>query len=93
MTLKGYYRMTPIELFTLAIAGLNANLPGVTLVFPSGKLPRGFPRGELLIEHPDGERVYSVHPEKLLHYLIKNRAVKMVSREGNLFEFEIVGNG
>jgi hypothetical protein len=39
-----------------------------------GKMPRGFPRGELLSEGPSGP-VRSYDPDKVIAWLVKNKLV------------------
>lgn len=73
--------MKPIEMAKLAVdAMIEPGTLGVTLVMPKGKMPRGFPRGELLNEmNRNGivERTYSFNPEKVLAYLARNGLIAM----------------
>jgi hypothetical protein len=41
----------------------------VILTIPKGKMPKGFPRGELLNEHHNGDRTYSFDPFKVLRWV------------------------
>ena len=59
--------------------------PGsVVLIIPKGKMPKGFPRGELLNEMERGgviERTYHYNPMRVLGWLTKNGLV-VVRKEG-----------
>lgn len=45
----------------------------MTLIKPRGqKMPKGFPRGELLCENHDGRKVYAYEPEKVLAWMERN---------------------
>jgi hypothetical protein len=65
--------MTPQELYEYALSCKEENgaYLGMTLV---GKMPRGFPRGELLSEGPRGP-VRSYDPDKVIAWLVKNKLV------------------
>lgn len=82
--------MSVVELFQIAVKGMNQTIPGMTLVIPVGKYPRGFPRGELLNWKANGDRLYLFKPDKVLFYLVKHGAVRVVKRSGNTIEFEII---
>lgn len=50
----------------------------MTMVLPKGfKRPPKFPRGELLCENHDGNRVYSFDPIRVLAWLAANELVKV----------------
>ena len=65
--------MTPQELYEYALSCKEENgaYLGMTLV---GKMPRGFPRGELLCEGLSGP-VRSYDPIKVIAWLVKNKRV------------------
>lgn len=65
--------MTPIEMAHDAQDALQ-NKTHLTLVH-KGRVPKGFPRGELLCENFDGRHVYSYDPAKVLNWLSKNKAM------------------
>lgn len=53
---------------------------GVVLTIPKGKMPKGFPRGELLNECERGgviERTYNFDPAKVIAWLLKNELIVM----------------
>jgi hypothetical protein len=85
--------MTIQELFELAIQGLGAPIPGVSLTIPRGKYPRHFPPGELLQEKQDGTRVYSFDPGTILGWMMQGGFVKAIRRGENIVEFELIGEG
>lgn len=61
--------MTPEELAAVAAQALSGGT-WMTLVRPRGaKMPKQFPRGELLCENHDGSRVYSHDPAKVLAWM------------------------
>jgi len=58
------------------------HLRGVMLTIPKGKMPPGFPRGELLNEMTrDGvvERTYLFKPEKIIAWVKKNFGIETIS--------------
>ena len=78
--------MKPIQIAKSAVdAMIEPGTLGVTLVIPKGKMPRGFPRGELLNEiRRDGriERTYSFDPWKVLSYLVNNGLIELYRANG-----------
>ena len=62
--------MTWLELKAECIAALADGQPVV--LERKGKLPRSFPRGELLCENSQGGRVFRYKPERLLAWLAKH---------------------
>ncbi len=42
---------------------------GVIFTIPKGKMPKGFPRGELLNEKQNGDRTYNFDPLKVLTWM------------------------
>ncbi len=80
--------MTPLEMaYAAAQAASVPGSLGVVLTIPKGKMPRGFPRGELLNEMVrDGvvERTYSFPPDRVLSFLVRNGLVRAVERDGNI---------
>lgn len=78
--------MKPLELAQLAIAGMSRTPPGVQLVIPQGKYPRPFPRGELLCELQNGDRVYLFSkPGKILECLISHDLITVIKKDGDIF--------
>jgi hypothetical protein len=84
--------MTPLEMATeCAIAirdgGIGYYEPiGVILTIPKGRMPKGFPRGELLNEcERNGkiERTYRFDPSKVLAWLISKGLIEL-KRVGEL---------
>ena len=64
-----------------ALEALNAGTR-MSLVFKKGhKRPPRFPRGELLCENHDGNRVYSFDPERILAWLAANGLVSVKGRQ------------
>jgi len=63
--------MTLVELIRACCDGMMQQQPGVRLLIPKGKKPKGFPRGELLEEHHNGDRIYLFSPSEILAYLIR----------------------
>lgn len=62
--------MSPNELETACITAHLGGQDHVTLTFPKGaKIPKGFPRRELLSVNPAGDRNYSFDPLKVLMWL------------------------
>ena len=59
-----------------AIANQKKPEPTITLVMSRGKRPRGFPRGYLLCQNPDGERVFQFDAHKMLKWIEKVEAGK-----------------
>ena len=72
--------MTPEEMAASAIQALAGGV-NMTLVHERGKkMPRKFPRGELLCKNPnDGSRCYSYDPKKILSWLGVMGFVNVVS--------------
>ena len=69
--------MTPEEMAKTAALAVQSGTR-MTLVRRTGrKLPRGFPRGELLCENSENERVYSYDPLRILAWLGANELVKI----------------
>lgn len=68
--------MTPATLATACRDAMaQPGQCGVTLTIEKGRMPRGFPRGELLNELERlgvVERTYSFDPVRLLAWLVKN---------------------
>lgn len=57
---------------------------GLVLTIKKGKMPPGFPRGELLNEMERNgaiERTYSFPPMKVLRWLVKNGLVEMAIKD------------
>ena len=73
--------MTPLQMAEeSAKAMATPGTIGVVLTIPKGKLPKGFPRGELLNEMERGGtvlRTYHFDPAKVLAWLIHNKLVIM----------------
>lgn len=77
--------MTPLKMAESAANALaEPGSLGLVLTIKKGKMPPGFPRGELLNEmNRNGviERTYSFQPMKVLRWLVKNGLVEMVIKD------------
>lgn len=68
--------MTPQQMAEDALAAMKAGTR-MTLVRVRGKkLPKGFPRGELLCENSDGRNVYSYDPARVIAWLKANQLIE-----------------
>lgn len=65
--------MTPEQIIAECEAVLKAGGDGINLVIPKGKSMRlpGFPRGELLCENGDGNRVVRYNAKRVLEAILK----------------------
>lgn len=85
--------MTPLEIAGAAAAALaEPGTLGVTLTFPKGRMPKTFPRGELLNEMERNgrvERTYSFNPEKVLAWLIHNGLIEMERTNETTLSFKV----
>ena len=68
--------MSPLEMGEACLQAMRQPaVCGVILTIPKGKIPKGFPRGELLNEMERNgviERTYNFNPEKVLVWLEKH---------------------
>jgi len=84
--------MTPVEMAReCARAMTEPGLTGVVLTIPKGKMPKSFPRGELLNEAERNgivERTLYFKPVKVLAWLIKNEKVVMTRLNSTTLQFE-----
>lgn len=81
--------MTPIEMVVECIESISHG--GVMLTLPRGKMPKGFPRGEVLNEmERDGvvEVTRRFNPTKVLAWLVRNGIVRMVKTDGKTLRLE-----
>jgi len=73
--------MTPLQMAAECVRAMaGPGTLGVTMTVPKGKMPPGFPRGELLNEAMRAgvvERTYSFKPEAVLGWLSKNGLVSV----------------
>lgn len=73
--------MTPLQMAEQAAKAMaEPGTCGVILTIPKGKMPKGFPRGELLNERERSgivERTYNFNPAKVLAWLVGNGLIKM----------------
>lgn len=78
--------MSPLQMAEQAAKALaEPGISGVILTIPKCKMPKGFPRGELLNERERGgivERTYSLNPTKVLAWLVVNGLIE-VARTGD----------
>lgn len=65
--------MTPKELHKLCADSISEGYDGINLVFD--KVPKSFPRGELLCETPRG-KVYRHSALKVLSWMHKNNLIQ-----------------
>lgn len=71
--------MSPKQMYDAAIEVKERNGFGLPLVLPRGfKRPQGFPRGELLCQNSQGQRVYSFDPDKIINWIKKYKLVEGV---------------
>lgn len=70
--------MTPQELHKLCADSIAEGYDGINLVFD--KVPKSFPRGELLCETPRG-KVYRYSALKVLSWMQKNNLLPMPPTE------------
>lgn len=77
--------MTPLEMAAAAAEALaEPGMVGVLLTMPKGKMPRGFPRGELINEMKRNgvlECTYHFNPERVLAWLVKHGLI-VIERTG-----------
>ena len=77
--------MTPVQMATECVRSLTGpGTIGVVLTIPKGKMPKGFPRGELLNEMERGgviERTYHFDSMRVLVWLTK-RGLVVIRKEG-----------
>ena len=86
--------MTPLELATQCAQALASSEPAVTLAFPKGGRPKGFPCGELLNEMTRGgvvEQTMRFDPTEVLAWLVAN-GLAVVRREGNQLALSAPGS-
>jgi hypothetical protein len=83
--------MTPLQMAEQAAKALaEPGTCGVILTIPKGKMPKGFPRGELLNEMERGgivQRTYNLDPAKVLAWLVGNGLVVMERKDGKTLTF------
>ena len=83
--------MTPIQMAQAAAQALAQPAHcGVILTIPKGKMPKGFPKGELLNEFVrNGEvgRTYNFDPAKVIAWLIKNGMIVMTRTGDQTLQF------
>ena len=83
--------MTPLQMAEQAAKALaEPGTCGVILTIPKGKMPKGFPRGELLNEMERGgivQRTYNLDPAKVLAWLVVNGLLVMERTGDNVLSF------
>jgi hypothetical protein len=64
--------MTPEQIAKDAIEAISMGTYTVLTRRKGIKMPKGFPRGELLCENFDGSKCYRYNPYKIIAWLIKS---------------------
>jgi hypothetical protein len=83
--------MTPLQMAEAAAKAMaEPGTLGVVMTIPVGKMPPGFPRGELLNEMKRGEvteRTYNFDPHKVIAWLLKNGLIEMARTDERTLSF------
>ena len=89
--------MTPLQMAEQAAKAMaEPGACGMILTIPKGKMPKGFPRGELLNEMERGgivQRTYNFNPSKVLAWLVSNGLVVMERTGDNALSFSAPKEG
>jgi hypothetical protein len=75
--------MNPMDLAEAASKALaEPDTRGMPIVVKKGRLPRGFPRGRLLNQRENGDRLYLCDPRRVMDWLVRHGLVQ-VERPGD----------